>query len=669
MNIPLLTDIDIILGLSVGILFLFLRLKMPALIGFFLTGILAGPHGLRLVKAVHEVEVMAEIGVVLLLFTIGIEFSFNRLLQIKKSVLLGGSLQVLLTGAVTFGIASYFGFPPGSSIFMGFLLSLSSTAIVLKLLQEKAAVDSPHGRTTLAILIFQDIIVVPMMLLIPLLGGGQGNLAWETVLILMKGAGVILFVFVAAKWAVPTLLFYIVRTQSRELFMFGVLGICLGVAWLTSSVGLSLSLGAFLAGLIISESEYNHQALGNVLPFKDIFSGFFFVSIGMLLDIRFMFDHLLQILILAGVIMLLKTLLAALAAGSLGFPVRTMLMVGLGLCQVGEFSFVLAKMGNRFDLLTGEQYQWFLAVSILTMGITPFVISFSPRLTDLLLKIPGLSSYPASGYPDSPEGSVPLNDHVIIVGYGVCGRNVARAARIGRIPYRILEMNPETVREEKGKGEPILFGDATQETVLETAGLHQARVLIVVINDAAATRRIVDLAKRMNPLLYIIVRTRFLTEVEPLYTLGADEVIPEEFETAVEIFTRLLKKYLIPQEDINRLTAEVRSEGYRMFRTPTLSGLSFEDLKRHVPDMDIQTYRVGIYSAVAAKTLAELDLRKQYGVSVLAIRRGDEMLVNPDGQIRGRPGDLWFVMGRPEQLIRAASLFADSGKGGRVPLS
>ena len=662
MEIPLLTDIDIILGLSIGILFVFLRLKMPALIGFFLTGILAGPHGLGLVKAVHEVEVMAEIGVVLLLFTIGIEFSFNHLLRIRKSVLLGGSLQVLLTTGATFLAARWFGLGIGQSVFLGFLLSLSSTAIVLKLLQERAEVDSPHGRTTLGILIFQDILIVPMMLLTPLLGGDGGNLAPAVLLMLLKGAGVIAFVFLATKWAVPFLLFQIVGTKSRELFLFGVLGICLGVAWLTSSVGLSLSLGAFLAGLIISESEYNHQALGNVLPFKDIFSGFFFVSIGMLLDVRFLIDHLFMVLLLVAAIMTVKTLLAALAAGSLRFPLRTTLLVGLGLCQVGEFSFVLAEMGGRFGLLAGDHYQMFLAVAVLTMAATPFLIPLAPRVADTFLKIPGLARFQDGIFPDQGIPLPLLNDHLIIVGFGVNGRNLARAARKGQIPYLILEMNPETVREERDQGEPIFFGDATQEPVLETAGLERARILVVVINDAAAVRRITETARRLNPKICLIIRTRFLQEVPALYALGADEVIPEEFETAVEIFTRVLKKYLVPQEDIGRLTADVRSEGYRMFRTPTLSGLALEDLKRHVPDMDIHTFRVGLYAPVTAKTLSELDIRKRYGVTVLAIRRDSEMLVNPDGEMRGRPDDLWFVMGNPDQLVRAATLFSNPPK-------
>ena len=306
---------------------------------------------------------------------------------------------------------------------------------------------------------------------------------------LLKGAGVIAFVFLATKWAVPFLLFQIVGTKSRELFLFGVLGICMGVAWLTSSVGLSLSLGAFLAGLIISESEYNHQALGNVLPFKDVFSGFFFVSIGMLLDMRFLIDHLLWVLLLVAAIMLLKTLLAALAAGSLRFPLRTTLLVGLGLCQVGEFSFVLAEMGGRFGLLAGDHYQMFLAVAVLTMAATPFLVPLAPRLADGFLKIPGLARFQAGILPDKGIQPAPLNDHLIIVGFGVNGRNLARAARGGQIPYLILEMNPETVREERARGEPIFFGDATQEPVLETAGLERARILVVVINDAAAVRR------------------------------------------------------------------------------------------------------------------------------------------------------------------------------------
>ena len=290
---PLLSDIVIIFGLSIMVLFVFNRLRIPAIVGFLLTGVLAGPYGLGLIKAIHEVEVLAEIGVVLLLFTIGMEFSLKALLRIRKSILLGGSLQVLLTILVTFVLASLqVGRTFGESLFIGFLVCLSSTAIVLKLLQEKAEMDSPHGQTSLAILIFQDLIVIPMMLFTPLLAGMGGEIGQSLLILFAKGAGVIVLVILSAKWIVPQLLYQIAQTRSREVFLLTVVVLCFAIAWLTSSVGLSLALGAFLAGLIISESEYSYQALGNILPFRDVFTSFFYVSVGMLLDVGFVVENL-----------------------------------------------------------------------------------------------------------------------------------------------------------------------------------------------------------------------------------------------------------------------------------------------------------------------------------------------------------------------------------------
>jgi len=291
MGIPLLSDMVIIFSLSIAVIFVCHRLRVPAIVGFLLTGVLAGPHGLRLIDRVHTVEILAEVGVISLLFTIGLEFSLKTLLQIKRSILIGGSLQVLLTLLGAFAIGSQIGRTFGESIFIGFLLSLSSTAIVLKLLQERAEVDTRYGQTALAILIFQDIIIVPMMLFTPLLAGATGNLGTSLLILLAKAIGTILLVFLSAEWIVPHVLYQIARTRSRELFLLSVVVICFGVAWLTSSVGLSLTLGAFLAGLIISESEYSHQALSSILPFRDLFTSLFFVSIGMLLDVGFLFQQ------------------------------------------------------------------------------------------------------------------------------------------------------------------------------------------------------------------------------------------------------------------------------------------------------------------------------------------------------------------------------------------
>jgi monovalent cation:H+ antiporter-2, CPA2 family len=659
MNIPILTDLVIIFSLSLAVLLVCHRLRIPVTIGFILTGILAGPDVLGLVKAVHEVEVLAEIGVILLLFVLGVEFSLADLLNIRRSVLLGGPLQVGVTCLAGWALASYLGQSRGEAVFIGFLISLSSTAIVLKLLQERAEVDSPHGRICLGILIFQDIIIVPMMLLVPLLSGESGNLGSSLLILLAKGVGIILMVIVSTKWIVPYILFQIAQTKNREIFLLSIVVICIAVAWLTARTGLSLALGAFLAGLIISETEYSHQALGNILPFRDIFSSFFFISIGMLLNVGFLLNHPWTILILTLGVLILKALLAGAAGLILLFPLRPAVLSGLALSQVGEFSFILSKVGVKQGLFSGTNYQLFLDVTILTMMATPLIMALAPRVAEYILRAPVPIRLKRGSYLQVSKTFPDLIDHLIIVGYGINGRNLARAARKGGIPYNVIEMNPETVKKEKKQGMPIVFGDATQEAVLLSTGIKKARIITVVINDLTATRRIVELARRLAPKVHIIVRTRYVQEVQPLHELGADEVIPEEFETAVEIFTRLLKKYLVPQEDINRLTAEVRSEGYQMFRTVSLSGLSLEELKRHVPDMDIQTFRIGLYSPAASKTLAELNLRRQYGVSLLAVRRGTEMLVNPDGEMRGRPEDLWFVMGSPDQLARVTPLFSN----------
>jgi CPA2 family monovalent cation:H+ antiporter-2 len=648
------------------VLFVFNRLRIPAVVGFLLTGVLAGPYGLGLIKAVHEVEVLAEIGVVLLLFTIGMEFSLKALLRIKKSVLLGGSLQVLLTILVTFFLASLqIGRTFGESLFIGFLVSLSSTAIVLKIIQEKAEMDSPHGQTSLAILIFQDLIVVPMMLFTPLLAGMEGEIGQSLLILLAKGTGVLVLVILSAKWIVPQLLYQIARTRSRDLFLLTVVVLCFAIAWLTSSVGLSLALGAFLAGLIISESEYSYQALGNILPFRDVFTSFFFVSVGMLLDVGFLLESLPSVVTIVLIILTLKTITAGFATVLLGFPLRTALLVGLTLAQVGEFSFILARSGVKQGFLAGDIYQLFLAVSVLTMAVTPFIISVAPYVTDSVMRLPIPSRLKSGLYPLEREKKASKNDHLVIIGFGVNGRNLNRAATVAGIPHVIVDMNPETVRQERKSGKPIFYGDATQETVLHHAGIHAARVVVVAISDAAATRRIIEIVRRLNPKVQVIARTRFLKEVKPLFELGANEVVPEEFETSVEIFTRVLKKYLIPRDEIEKLISEVRSDGYQMFRSLSKDSLSFSDLTLNLPDIEISTLRVCERSPVDGKSLAQVELRKRYGVSILAIRRGERVLSNPGADMQLLGNDVVVALGTPDKIAVAMGLF-HALEGGKI---
>jgi len=652
-DIPILNDIVIIFALSIGVLFVCSLLRVPSIVGFILTGVLAGPHGLRLVQSVHEVQVLAEVGVVMLLFAIGIEFSLKSLLQIKKSVLLGGSLQVLLTILAASFIAGRLGRPAGEAVFIGFLVSLSSTAIVLKLMQERADVDSPHGRTSLAILIFQDVIIVPMILLTPLLAGRAGNSEGSLIELLGKGIAIILLVVVSAKWVVPWLLYQVARTRSRELFLLSVFLICLAVAWLTSSAGLSLALGAFLAGLVISESEYGHQALGNISPFRDVFTSFFFVSIGMLFDGGFMLEHPVLILFVTAAVLMLKAGLAGLSTTLLGFPVRTAVLTGFALSQVGEFSFILSKTGIEQGLLQGNVYQIFLSVSVLSMAATPFVMAAAPKVADFASGLPLPERLRSGFHPVQEPKASGKKDHLVIIGFGVNGRNLARAARAGNIPYVIIEMNPEVVREEKAKGEPIHYGDATQEAVLGHADIKDARIAVVAISDPAATRRITELIRRLNPNVHLIVRTRYLQEMQPLYDLGADEVIPEEFETSVEIFSRVLAKYLVPRDEIERFIAEVRSDGYGMFRSPE----PFPGLKLHIPGIEVSAMKVEEDSPLVGKTLAQTDLRRRFGVTVVAVRRGSRILANPDGDTEVRVGDVLLVLGSPEKIAAVSGLF------------
>jgi len=668
MEIPLLSNIVIIFGLSIAVLLLCYSLHIPAIVGYLLTGVVAGPHGLGLIGEAREVEILAEIGVVLLLFTIGIEFSLKSLMRIKRSALIGGPLQVIATVVAASLLSRKLGLSWREAIFMGFLISLSSTAIVLKLFQESATVDSPHGNAALGILIFQDIIIVPMILLTPLLAGSTGNVVESLLVLSAKGIGIILLVIIGARWVVPYLMYQIARTRSRELFLLSIVVLCLGIAWLTHHIGLSLALGAFLAGLILSESEYSGQALGNILPFRDAFMSFFFISIGMLLDVGFLFQRPGLIAVITLCVLILKAIIAGSTAMLLGFPLRTTILVGLALSQIGEFSFILSRSGIEYGLLPATTYQVFLVVSVITMAATPFLLALGPHAADLALHLPlprrlkaGLYFVPVI---TSADAKINRKDHLIIVGFGLNGRNVARSARVVGIPYVIIEMNPETVRAEKSKGEPIYFGDAIQEAVLTHARVKDARVLVVVISDPTATRRIIEIARRLNPMFYIIARTRFVKEMKHLYELGANEVIPEEFETSVEIFTRVLGKYLIPRDEIEKFTTEVRADGYEMLRSLSNEQTSLSALKFHIPDIEISALRVHPGSSLVGKSLTQIELRMKYGVTLLAIRRNSKILTDIGGETRFCADDILVILSQSHKITAIKNLLCKMEEGG-----
>ena len=660
-----LDDIVIIIGLSAVVLYLCHRLELPAIVGYLLTGLLTGPYGFKLVGNLEAVTMLAEIGVVALLFTIGLEFSFRNLVQLRRTALLGGTLQVMLTLLIAAAISHGLGRPAGQSIFIGFLTALSSTAIVMKLLQDRAEVETPHGGSALGILIYQDLIVVPMMLLLPFLGGGVEGSSDDLLLLLAKEIGVILTLIVAAKWVVPWTLFTVTRTGSRELFLLTIVMIGLAVAWLTHVAGLSLAVGAFLAGLVISESEYSHQAMGNVIPFRDIFASFFFVSIGMLLDLRFLAEQPGYVFLLAAGIMLVKSLAAAAAVLFVGLPIRVAALAGLCLGQIGEFSFILAEAGRKYGLLTQAINQEFLAYSVLTMMATPFLFRISHPVAEAVARLPLPRRFKRGSVPVAGTTRFREKDHLIIVGFGIYGQNIARAAREAKIPYAVLDMNADLVHEQRLKDEPIHYGDATHEAILQHVNIRQARILVVVISDAAATRRITDIARRLNPKLYIVVRTRFIQEIGPLMETGANEVVSEEFETSVEIFSRILSRYLLPEEEIHRFVEDIRSDGYAMFRNLSKHATSCPHIGACLPDMDLRSVRVHEASPLAGKTIAEGELGKTFGITILAVRREGEIISIPPSDLALEPEDILFVVGPPAKLADLEAVLR--GAGGKKP--
>lgn len=647
-SVQLLLDITVIFAVSVAAVLICHRLRIPSSVGFLLAGVLAGPDALRLVREVGQVELLSEAGVVMLLFVIGLEFSLSGLFEIRRQFLVGGSVQMLGTAALV-GTGTYLiGSTVAQSAYLGFVVALSSTAIVLKLLQERAELDSPHGRMILGTLIFQDIAVVPLMLAAPFLAGGlaggSGGTASEALVLAARVLGVAAIAYVGYRWAVPWLLYQIARTRSREAFLLGVLTICTGIALLTQQAGLSLALGAFLAGLIISESEYSHQAVGVILPFRDAFMSLFFVSIGMLLDIQFLLAHPLELALLTLGILAIKPLVGAIAALSVGLPLRNSVLAGVSLGQIGEFSLVATTAGVTAGLLNQDAFQTVLDTAVLSMLLAPLMMAIGPGIAQTLQRLP-LTPRLRDGFGGARVSSAhTYTDHVLIVGYGVTGRNIARSSREAGVPYAVVELNAEVVRAERARGEHIYFGDATHEAILEHLNADKAKAVVVAINDPAAARRIVELARRIATDAFIMVRSRYLKEAEALYGLGADEVIADELEVSIEIFSRVLARFLVPREDIEHYIDDARAEWRVMARSLSPETTSVHDLRVEVPDLTTRAFRVNEGSPIEGMTIATSRLRAEHGVTVLAVRRDGASIANPVSATELRAGDVLFVV-------------------------
>jgi CPA2 family monovalent cation:H+ antiporter-2 len=655
-----LRELVIVLTATIAIVFIFQKLRLPNIVGFLLTGVIIGPHGFQLIQSVDQVETLAEIGVVLLLFTIGLEFSLETILSVQRRVVWAGLLQVVLTTLVVLAVARLHGASVEVGLFYGFLVSLSSTAIVLRIYHDRGEINSLQGRLGSGLLLFQDLCVVPMMLLLPVLAGSGQDSIFLIVWVLAKSLITLVAIVWTARKLLPRLLHQVALLRNREIFVLVVVLVCFGTAWLTSETGLSLALGALVAGLVISESELSHQIVTDILPLRDCFSGIFFISIGMLLNLGLLSQDfritLLELLLMIGI----KSLVLFAVFWWLYRSIRLGVVLGLGLAQIGEFSFVLAKAGINYKLLSPADGQIFLASSILSMMATPFLIQWAHAWAfgfEGLFKDTGFNRSTSDGAIETASAT----GHVIVVGYGLNGQNLARVLKEVGIPYRVLEMDPDLVHSAKAGGEPISFGDGTRPEILQQVGIEKARILVVAISDPAATARLVSQARRLRTDLYIIVRTRYVAEIDHLYRLGANQVIPEEFETSVEIFARVLQEYHIPRNVISLQVDLIRREHYGTLRGIRLQGKQLDALSQFLVGTTSDIFSIVEASPAIGKSLEEINLPLRSGVSVIAVVRDGKSYPNVGNDFKLAVGDMLVLLGGHKALDDAAQILNPAG--------
>ncbi len=650
-------DLALLLLVSLPINILFHRIKLPSVMGFLIAGIIIGPNGLQLIGELESVNHLAEIGVILLLFLIGLEFSLSHLLKNIGKILGAGSFQLGLTATGFYFLLKHFGLATEQSLVLGLLIALSSTAIVLKMVTDRAEIDTIHGRICIGILLFQDLCVVPIMLIIPLLGQTGSMGIEDLVIALLKSFAAVGAIFFLSRLLVPRALQLIAQLGSKEHLTLFVILIILGTGWVSQKMGLSLAMGAFIAGMIISESEYNHQIILDILPLKDYFSSIFFISVGMLLQTDYFLASWPKHLGLAASVILIKGFLAFISALIVKNPARMSFIVGLRLAQVGEFSLILASMSLGQNLLDDNLYQSFLIVSILSMLAAPLIIQGSVKLSLLIYSTIKSSSVEVTNPASNPKS---LSGHVIIIGYGVVGRNLAKVLKEINIPYLVVELDGELIKQALTEKAEIIYGDATRRETLNRAGIKNSKLMAVSIPDFQATEQIVRLARQLSPEVYILAKTSFESQVDSLQEAGANQIIPEEFETSIEIFSRVLREYQIPNNIIEQQIELVRLEGYSMFRGFSLNIESLKKFSSYLAASLSKSFQVLETSWSKEKSLGELKLDETTGAKLIAVVREEQVQPNPNDQFVIQLGDTLILFGRHAQLDKAMT-FLETG--------
>lgn len=658
MHVPgILTDLVVIIAAALIIISVFRTIRLPVIVGFIATGILIGPHSLQLIKNITDVQTLAEVGVILLLFAIGLEFSLRDLGRMKTQLLIGGGAQILATVGLVAGILSVFEVPFTQGLFIGLIVSLSSTAIVMKILSDRQETHSVQGKLSLAILLFQDLAFVPMILLVPVLAQTGEDKTMGAVWSLMIAAAVIAGIIAGARYLMPWVMKRLVGLHSREVFVLGIVLVMMGTAWLTSLAGLSLALGAFVAGLVLSESEYSHQIVSEITPMRDALASLFFISIGMLVNLGTLVESPILIIAATAGMMLIKIIVILGVTMLLRLPFRIGVLVGLALAQIGEFSFILAGSGLAAGLIDERMFQVFIGGSVISMMLTPLLIAAAPMIANWMPVSSVSRNLSFNGNEATP--ALRLSGHVAVVGYGLNGKNLATVLRETGIPYIIVDLNDALVRNARRNGEHIIFGDATSAPMLHHLKLTAARVLVVTVPDPRTARHIVRIARSINSNLHILVRTRYVAEIEELRRMGASQVIPEEFETSIEIFTRVLREYHIPRNVIMAQVDLLRREGYSILRGQKLPESTMSQIEAILAAGTTDTFLVLDESPACGKTLGELNIQKNCGALVIAVVRGDKPVTNPPAIFRIERGDILMMMGTHAEIDSAFSYLTD----------
>ena len=649
----LLADVAIILAAAFPLLFLGKKLRVPEVIAYLATGILIGPHALGWVRDTHSVELIAELGVALILFFVGLHLPFEKLKNLGKTTLVSGSLQMGLTVLLVVLVGMPFGADVRRTAFYGLLIALGSTAVVLPILSTRDEMGAPFARRFLGVSLFQDLAVIPLMLLVPAFasGGEAPPLPKVAVRVAIAIVGVLALILVA-RVIVPRLFLKIAKLGSREVFTAGVIVLIVATIAAASKLGISAALGAFAAGVVVGDTEFIHEIGGSLRPFRDFLSALFFASIGMLLDPSFLFSALPLVLATVAAVVLIKVAAAYPAFRAGGALPRTSLRAAFAIAPIGEFSFLLAQEGKKFSVLAPEDQQLFIAVAVLTLGTTPLFVAAGLKLAARLRSKPEPE--------DEPKRE--LSKHIIIIGYGLNGLNVAHVLTETGIPHIVIEEDADRALVARQNGSLAIVADAASPEGLEAAGIQRAVAVVIAISDPDGTRRIVRLCRHENPDVHIIVRTRYVSQVEPLKKLGADEVIPEEFETSVEIVSRLMNLLAVPGNVIASQIRILRDEAYQLLRDPAMRSAEGRRLSATLEAGTSLTFFVLPGTPATGKTLAELGVATDRVVVPAMIRRGAPYSPAPTDEPL-QSGDTLFLVGSHEDLMKVMSRLEGRGQG------